>query len=248
MAPYSCKRRLPPGSGDSAAQRLLCDDLQCGPTKPRPNDHSCPVFDFPVANPVQHPYTLDVRRMLPAAPVCVAVRLTTAVQEVASQGNEENSQGLIQKQQILRFATNFGPHGPDGCHSSADVRQPNRKRSDGPQADRTRRDRIFRLPFCHAASSGRDHTYNRAQGRASARHTPQTIRLAQHHQKDAGFPAASCRRASARSSIWLTRECWWMPSTRKKHGLSLPPVTGLRSSTSSRPSASNCGEISTSPR
>ena len=34
-------------------------------------------------------------------------------------------------------------------------------------------------------------------------------------------PVERCRRATARSTfLWLPRECWWMPSTRKKHGSS----------------------------
>jgi hypothetical protein len=46
-------------------------------------------FDFPVAIPSQHPYTLDGKRMLPAEPFCVAFMATTKVREVACPKVEE---------------------------------------------------------------------------------------------------------------------------------------------------------------
>src|SRR5690606_34889110 len=60
----------------------------------------------------QHPYTLDVRRMLPAEPVCVARWANdSGARKWPAQGNEEKSRRLVQKRQIPRFATNFGPPG-----------------------------------------------------------------------------------------------------------------------------------------
>ena len=61
------------------------------------------AFDFPVAILPQHPYTLDMKRLLPAEPVCVAPGPTTAVREVAGRENQERSHGLVQKRQIRRF-------------------------------------------------------------------------------------------------------------------------------------------------
>jgi len=126
-------------------------------------------------------------------------RLATAAREVAGTGIEETSLPPVQKRHFLRFLRISVPPGPDGCRFILGYGQPNRKRSDGPQADNTRRDRTRRLPLCHAATFGHDQLYQRVQGRAFARIHPQTIRLALRYQKDSGSPAPSCRRASARS-------------------------------------------------
>ena len=62
------------------------------------------------------------------------------------------------------------------------------------------------------------------------------IRLAWRHARRSRLAGRSCRRATARSTfLWLPRECWWMPSTRKKHGSSSPTVTGSRNSISNPP-------------
>jgi hypothetical protein len=190
---YARVAALPPRWGDSAA-RLLCDDFRNTPTMGETRGSGGHSGEFPVANPLQHPYTLNLRRMLLLRPV--PARLWRGI---GAQGRERTKRrrGLhspVQTRQILRFATNFGP----SDRTVAVIGSPVRKRSYGPQADTTRRDR-FRLPLCRAAFAGSDQYDRCAQGRASAPHHPQTIRLALRHGKDAGLPADPCRRASARS-------------------------------------------------
>jgi len=107
--------------------------------------------------------------------------------------------------------------GPDGSRPNGLM--PNRKRSYGPLANRARRDRYERLPLCFALFAGPDRTVFGAERERFAPPSIKPIRPAMRHEQEVGLPASTCRRAGARSSLWRPKECWWMPSTRKKHGL-----------------------------